>query len=109
MPRNRELMHMFRDLDLVEQLDTRVYRILMAYNRNIFKVSDNFLEICFPFEQDYIKARELETNRTNRISSKSLSNSGGKLAERRRIPADCNEQETVVLEDLVVKGKIKSK
>ena len=56
MPRNRELMRVFRDLKLVEQLGSGIHRILDAYDENIFKISDNFIEICFPFEQDYIES-----------------------------------------------------
>ena len=31
-----------------------MHRILNAYDKNIFKISENFLEICFPFSQDYL-------------------------------------------------------
>jgi predicted HTH transcriptional regulator len=54
IPRNRELMRVFSDLKLVEQLGSGVHRILDVYDESIFKISDNFLEICFPFEQDYL-------------------------------------------------------
>lgn len=42
-PRNKELMRVFKDVRLVEQLGSRVQRILKAYDRNIFKFSPNFL------------------------------------------------------------------
>lgn len=69
MPRNRELMRVFRDLDLVEQLGSGVHRILNAYSRDIFKISDNFLEICFPFEQGYLKTTERLRTITNEKTS----------------------------------------
>lgn len=53
MPRNRELMRVYRDLRLVEQLGSGIHRILKAYDKSIFKMSANFLEISFPFEKDY--------------------------------------------------------
>ncbi len=53
MPRNRELMRVYRDLRLVEQLGSGIHRILKAYDKTIFKMSDNFLEISFPFEPNY--------------------------------------------------------
>jgi len=53
MPRNRELMRVYRDLKLVEQLGSGIHRILKAYDKSIFKMSANFLEISFPFEPDY--------------------------------------------------------
>ena len=51
-PRNRELMRVFKDLDLVEQLGSGIHRILKAYDRSIFKLSENFIEISFPIEKD---------------------------------------------------------
>lgn len=53
MPRNRELMRIFKDLQLVENLGSGVYRILNKYNRTIFKITENFIEICFPYDENY--------------------------------------------------------
>lgn len=55
MPRNRELMRIYRDLDFVEQLGSGMNRILAAYSREVFKVSDHFLEVCFPFDKAYLE------------------------------------------------------
>lgn len=52
MPRNRELMRVFRDLELVEHLGSGMHRILNAYNRSIFHLSENFIEIVFPLEME---------------------------------------------------------
>lgn len=52
MPRNRELMRVFRDLELVEQLGSGVHRILSVYDSSIFHISDNFFETRFPFQGD---------------------------------------------------------
>lgn len=48
VPRNKELMRIFKDLDLVEQLGSGVPRILQFYARDHFKFSDNFLRITLP-------------------------------------------------------------
>ncbi|MCF6319822.1 MAG: putative DNA binding domain-containing protein [Proteobacteria bacterium] len=55
MPRNRELMRIFSDLELVEQLGSGMNRILKVYNNNIFNISEHFLETCFYYEKDYLK------------------------------------------------------
>ena len=60
MPRNRELMRVFRDLELVEHLGSGVHRILQAYNKDIFKISENFFEISFPYEKEYLEFVEKE-------------------------------------------------
>ena len=40
-PRNKELMRVFKDVKLVEQLGSGVQRILKMYERSIFKFSPN--------------------------------------------------------------------
>ena len=55
MPRNRELMRVFKDLKFVEQLGSGIRRILKVYSKDIFKMSDNFLEISFPFNSDFYR------------------------------------------------------
>jgi predicted HTH transcriptional regulator len=47
-PRNKELMRVFRDLDLVEHLGSGVPRILKSYGRECFKFTENFLRMTFP-------------------------------------------------------------
>lgn len=49
MPRNRELMRVFKDVGLVEQLGSGMSRILRFYNRDIFQISDHFIKVVFPF------------------------------------------------------------
>ncbi len=66
VPRNRELMRVFKDLGLVEQLGSGMSRILKAYNRSIFKISDNFIQVVFPIDNtneginEGISQREIE-------------------------------------------------
>ncbi len=48
IPRNKELMRIFKDLDMVEHLGSGVPRILQFYPKNCFKFTDNFLRMSFP-------------------------------------------------------------
>lgn len=48
MPRNKELMRIFRDLDLVEQLGSGMPRILQAYPKTSFHFTDNFIRMVIP-------------------------------------------------------------
>jgi predicted HTH transcriptional regulator len=75
VPRNRELMRVYRDLRLVEQLGSGINRILKAYDKSIFKLSDNFLEICFPFEPDY------ESNQDGGVIGGTIKESSGTIEE----------------------------
>lgn len=47
VPRNKELMRIFKDLGMVEQLGSGVPRILESYNKECFEFSDHFLRMTF--------------------------------------------------------------
>lgn len=51
MPRNRELMRVFKDVGLVEQLGSGMSRILRVYNKDIFQISEHFIKVVFPFAE----------------------------------------------------------
>jgi predicted HTH transcriptional regulator len=53
MPRNRELMRIFKDVGLVENLGSGMRKILDAYNQSIFTFEDNFLIVTFPFAEGF--------------------------------------------------------
>ncbi|WP_299672021.1 Fic family protein [uncultured Polaribacter sp.] len=48
IPRNKELIRIFKDLELVEQLGSGIPRIIAHYSEESFKFSDNFLRITLP-------------------------------------------------------------
>ena len=48
IPRNKELMRIYRDLELVESLGSGIPRILRAYGEECFKFTDNFIRVTFP-------------------------------------------------------------
>lgn len=60
MPRNRELMRVFRDVGLVEQLGSGMSRILKAYDRSVFEISDHFIKVILPFSE--VKAIDGDIN-----------------------------------------------
>ena len=48
-PRNKELMRVFRDVDLVESLGTGLQRVLKVYNEENFVFMDNFMRVVIPY------------------------------------------------------------
>ena len=48
IPRNKELMRIYRDLDIVESLGSGIPRILRAYSEDCFHFTENFIRITFP-------------------------------------------------------------
>jgi predicted HTH transcriptional regulator len=53
-PRNRELMRVFKDVQLVEHIGSGIPRILKNYDRSIFNFTTNFLRVTFPYPQSVI-------------------------------------------------------
>ena len=68
MPRNRELMRVFKDVELVEHLGSGMGRILKAYDRSIFDLTSGFMVVTFPFANGY--GNEVGTNGTNNGTNK---------------------------------------
>lgn len=48
-PKYPELMRIFKDLDLVEQLGTGITRILKVYNKDVYEFSQHFIRVNFKF------------------------------------------------------------
>ena len=46
--RNKELMRIYRDVELVESLGSGIPRILKAYGEDCFKFTDTFIRITLP-------------------------------------------------------------
>jgi predicted HTH transcriptional regulator len=70
MPRNRELMRVFRDIDLVEQIGSGMSRILKVYDRSIFELTPSFTIVTFPFAEDFITPNgKINDNADGRIRS----------------------------------------
>ncbi len=61
IPRNKELMRIFRDLDLVEQLGSGIPRILKYYPRSVFHFSENFLRVVLPSAEEAYRVTEQDT------------------------------------------------
>ena len=52
MPRNRELMRVFKDVGLVEQLGSGMSRILKEYDKSIFHISPRSIKVVFPHPEE---------------------------------------------------------
>ena len=68
LPRNRELMRVFHDVDLVEQLGSGMSRILEVYDQSIFTFEDNFLIVTFPFAEGF--SESLADKLTDKVADK---------------------------------------
>jgi predicted HTH transcriptional regulator len=64
MPRNRELMRVFRDMALVEQIGSGVSRILKIYDSSVFEFTPSFTVVTFPFEKAFISPNSQLSDKT---------------------------------------------
>lgn len=63
VPKNKELMRVYKDVDLVEQLGSGIPRILETYDKDCFEFSDNFLRMTFPMNSaDILKEPDPVSN-----------------------------------------------
>ncbi len=53
MPRNRELMRIFKDLELVEHIGSGMGKILTIYNKGNFIFMEHFLRFSIPFNKGF--------------------------------------------------------
>ena len=77
-PRNKELIRVFKDVDLIENIGSGVLRILDAYDKSCFKFMDHFLRVSFkykenPFEYNQEGNQEKFSKQLNETQDKIIS------------------------------------
>jgi predicted HTH transcriptional regulator len=74
VPRNKEIMRVFRDLEIVEQLGSGIPRILKTYGRDAFEIRKSFVRVVFyyekPFEDSAIPPSQTETRVETRVKTR---------------------------------------
>ena len=63
-PRNKELIRVFKDVDLIENIGSGVLRILDAYDKSCFKFMEHFLRVSFKYKENPFKY-----NSENKVST----------------------------------------
>ena len=64
MPRNKTLMRVFKDLEMVEYLGSGMPRILKAYPREAYTFSSHFIRTTFPISQEALDLEHEVTEET---------------------------------------------
>jgi ATP-dependent DNA helicase RecG len=77
VPRNKEIMRIYKDLDLVEHLGSGIPRILESYGKECFHFSENFLRMVFPSAEKVIS----ESNQVSNQVGNQVSNQDGELTK----------------------------
>ena len=72
-PRNKELIRVFKDVDLIENIGSGVLRILDAYDKSCFKFMEHFLRVSFKYKENPFKYDDTAKAKSSKLGSKKSS------------------------------------
>ena len=85
LPRNRELMRVFRDVEMVESLGSGMNRIMRTYGRENFEFGNNYVRMIVPYnwipENDEDGNEEKEQSHKTDLDAKDVGCNVGSLSE----------------------------
>ncbi|MBR4677072.1 MAG: putative DNA binding domain-containing protein [Bacteroidales bacterium] len=115
LPRNKELMRIFRDVDMVEALGSGMPRIMSVYNRENFTWTEHFMRLVVPFDESLVKQNEslIKENESlvkplqnfNELEQK-LSEKNGKKVAQKVVERRMKILETIIANPFVTMEKL---
>lgn len=72
-PRNKELIRVFKDVDLIENIGSGVLRILDSYDKSCFKFMEHFLRVSFKYKENPFEYDDTAKNKSSKLGSKKSS------------------------------------
>lgn len=72
-PRNKELIRVFKDIDLIENIGSGVLRILDAYDKSCFKFMEHFLRVSFNYKENPFEYEDTAKTKSSKLGSKKSS------------------------------------
>ena len=69
-PRNKELIRVFKDVDLIENIGSGVLRILDAYDKSCFKFMEHFLRVSFKYKENPFEYEDTAKTKSSKLGSK---------------------------------------
>lgn len=72
-PRNKELIRVFKDVDLIENIGSGVLRILDAYDKSCFKFMEHFLRVSFKYKENPFEYDDTAKIESSKLGSKKSS------------------------------------
>ena len=69
-PRNKELIRVFKDVDLIENIGSGVLRILDAYDKSCFKFMEHFLRVSFRYKENPFEYDDTAKIKSSKLGSK---------------------------------------
>ena len=72
-PRNKDLIRVFKDVDLIENIGSGVLRILDAYDKSCFKFMEHFLRVSFKYRENPFEYDDTAKVKSSKLGSKKSS------------------------------------
>lgn len=72
-PRNKELIRVFKDVNLIENIGSGVLRILDVYDKSCFKFMEHFLRVSFKYKENPFKYDDTAKTKSSKLGSKKSS------------------------------------
>ena len=72
-PRKKELIRVFKDVDLIENIGSGVLRILDAYDKSCFKFMEHFLRVSFNYKENPFEYEDTAKTKSSKLGSKKSS------------------------------------
>ena len=94
-PRNKELIRVFKDVELIENIGSGVLRILDAYDKSCFKFMEHFLRVSFKYKEN-----PFEYNSKNKVSANDTIN------DTLKDTINLNENEQIILNLIIKNNKV---
>lgn len=78
--RNKELIKIFSDVDLIENVGSGVLRILKSYNKDCFDFMENYLRVSFKFKENPFEYENINEEKSSKKGSKKSSKEIDKIS-----------------------------
>ncbi len=94
-PRNKELIRVFKDVDLIENIGSGVLRILDAYDKSCFKFMEHFLRVSFKYKENPFEYDEKTDKKTTKKTDKKTTKKIKVKPQEKDVLAFCKDAKTL--------------
>ena len=94
-PRNKELIRVFKDVDLIENICSGVIRILDDYYKSCFKFMEHFLRVSFKYKENPFEYDEKTDKKTTKKTDKKTTKKIKVKPQEKDVLAFCKDAKTL--------------
>jgi predicted HTH transcriptional regulator len=109
MPRNREIMRVFADMDLCERLGSGMQRIMGVYSKDDFTISPNFVVAVFKYNKHALDILSRKNDNVNDEVNDNVNDGENALSKTALMVLDIIKTQKTITADEIAKAIQKSK